>query len=172
MKKMQTKSILLLALVIVVLTAVVGGTVAYLATRTLSVTNTFEPANVEVVVTDKVSGNTKSDVVIENKSNIPVYLRVAVVANWCDKDGNVVAQWNAYGDLGVNASDWEREGNVFYYKHVVSAGASVTLFNEYKAPAAPEGAEHLEMDIIAQVIQSAGIPGETYKTAWAQAANN
>lgn len=170
MKKMQAKSILLLALVLVVLAATVGGTVAYLAIRTPDVENTFTPATVEVEITDTVTGTTKNNVDVKNKSNIPVYMRVVVTANWCDASGKVVAPWNDYAGLPVK-SGWEQKGIYYYYTDVVEVGETIRLFDSYTAQGGPAGA-HLEMDIIAQVIQSAGIPDETYANAWSKAAAN
>lgn len=160
MKNMK-KSLLLLTAVVVLLMASVGGTVAYLATQTESVTNTFTPANVSTDVTDEINGNIKKNVKVTNKSDIPVYIRVAVVANWM-KDGNVVAPWSDYGGLGIS-NDWIQIGGYYYYRTPVAAGAEVTLFNSYAATGGPDGA-HLEMDIIAQAIQAE--PTTVVESAW------
>ena len=82
MKRMnKTKTILALALVALLLTCAVGGTVAYLVTKTDAVTNTFTPGRVTVRVEDTVSGNVKKDVKITNTGNTSAYIRVAIVAN-------------------------------------------------------------------------------------------
>ena len=155
------KSSLLLIAVVALLVAAVGGTVAYLVTNTSRVVNTFTPATVDTEVTDNISGNTKSDVQIKNSSNIPVYMRVAVVANWY-KAGEVVAPWNNYVGLGVT-SDWTLRDGYYYYNGTVAAGAEVKLFDSYTASDGPEGA-HLEMDIISQVIQAE--PTSAVEGAW------
>lgn len=155
------KSSLLLIAVVALLVAAVGGTVAYLVTNTLPVVNTFTPATVDTEVTDNISGNTKRDVQIKNSSNIPVYMRVAVVANWY-KAGEVVAPWNNYVGLGVT-SDWTLRDGYYYYNGTVAAGAEVKLFDSYTASDGPEGA-HLEMDIISQVIQAE--PTSAVEGAW------
>ena len=155
------KSSLLLIAVAALLVAAVGGTVAYLVTNTLPVVNTFTPATVDTEVTDNISGNTKRDVQIKNSSNIPVYMRVAVVANWY-KAGEVVAPWNNYVGLGVT-SDWTLRDGYYYYNGTVAAGAEVKLFDSYTATGGPDGA-HLEMDIISQVIQAE--PTRAVEGAW------
>ena len=155
------KSSLLLIAVVALLVAAVGGTVAYLVTNTLPVVNTFTPATVDTEVTDNISGNTKRDVQIKNSSNIPVYMRVAVVANWY-KAGEVVAPWNNYVGLGVT-SDWTLRDGYYYYNGTVAAGAEVKLFDSYTATGGPDGA-HLEMDIISQVIQAE--PTRAVEGAW------
>ena len=156
------KSSLLLIAVAALLVAAVGSTVAYLVTNTTPVVNTFTPATVSTDVTDEIKGNTKENVKITNKSNIPVYMRVAVVANWY-KGNEVVAPWSDYENLGVDSTKWSFSGGYYYYKGTVDAGATVTLFNSYTAPDGPDGA-HLEMDIIAQVIQAE--PTSVVQEAW------
>ena len=162
------KSSLLLIAVVALLVAAVGGTVAYLVTNTLPVVNTFTPATVDTEVTDNISGNTKRDVQIKNSSNIPVYMRVAVVANWY-KAGEVVAPWNNYVGLGVT-SDWTLRDGYYYYNGTVAAGAEVKLFDSYTATGGPDGA-HLEMDIISQVIQAEGMGATSAKDAFTKAAD-
>ena len=163
------KSSLLLIAVVALLVAAVGGTVAYLVTNTLPVVNTFTPATVDTEVTDNISGNTKRDVQIKNSSNIPVYMRVAVVANWY-KAGEVVAPWNNYVGLGVT-SDWTLRDGYYYYNGTVAAGAEVKLFDSYTATGGPDGA-HLEMDIISQVIQAEGMGATSAKDAFTKAADS
>lgn len=162
-RRKSRKSSLLLIAVAALLVAAVGSTVAYLVTDTKPVVNTFTPATVGTDVTDKVDGNIKKNVEIKNNSNIPVYMRVAVVANWCNADGEVVAPWNDYRGLRVDSMKWSLIGGYYYYKGTVDAGATVTLFNSYTATDGPDGA-HLEMDIIAQVIQAE--PDSVVTGAW------
>lgn len=163
MKRMnKTKTILALALVALLLTCAVGGTLAYLVTQTNAVINTFTPGKVTVSVEDTVSGNVKKDVQIENTGNTTAYIRVAVVANWVKND-KVVAPWNDYNSLNVMET-WDLGSDgYYYYKQPVAAGASVKLLESYTAEGGPEGA-HLEMTIVAQGIQSE--PASVVQNAW------
>lgn len=166
MNKKLSKSIVLLIAVVALLAIAVGGTMAYLITSTAPVTNTFTPASIGTDVTDEMDGNVKKNVKITNKSNIPVYMRVAVVANWYEGDGSdkkIVAPWADFDNLGVDASKWTRIGEYYYYTSTVGANEPVTLFNSYEAKDGPVGA-HLEMDIIAQVIQAE--PSTAVEQAW------
>ncbi|MGN0757848.1 MAG: hypothetical protein ACI4MU_01500 [Candidatus Ventricola sp.] len=164
MNKKLSKTIVLLIAVVALLAVAVGGTVAYLITSTAPVTNTFTPASISTEVTDEVDGNVKKNVKITNKSNIPVYMRVAVVANWYKGEGSdkkIVAPWN--NTIAVRR-DWILGSDgYYYYTKVVAAGGEVTLFDSYTATGGPEGA-HLEMDIIAQVIQAE--PTTAVQEAW------
>lgn len=171
--KNHKKLILLLTAVVLVLSVSVGITLAYLTDATESVTNTFTPTSAGVEVEDKVENRTKKDVKITNTGDIPVYVRVAVVANWC-VDGKIVAQWDDYATIASSAgSSWTRVGIYFYYNGVLQPGDYIILFNSYtpeKDAELPEGAE-LQMDIIAQVIQAEGMDGvSNAQQAFAKAA--
>jgi len=167
MKNMKTKNLLLLISVAVLLLGAVGATVAYLTTQTTPIENTFTPSEVGVSVTDRVNGLTKSNVVITNDSDFPVYMRAAIVANWCKDDENgkpyVVAPWNDYGKIDPSAGWSREEDGYYYYSGKVPAGEGKPLFASYTASNPPEGA-YLKMDIIAQVIQAE--PTDAVEEAW------
>lgn len=164
MKKINKKSLLLLIAVAVIFMAAIGGTVAYLVTSTPEITNVFEPVTTGVQVTDKIENGVKKDVVITNNSSIPVYLRVAVIANWCNAGGQIVAPWSDYTGLGVDPTKWTFKDGYYYYNGTVAANGSVTLFNEYTQPSPTVTGAHLEMDVIAQVIQAE--PTSAVQAAW------
>lgn len=170
--KNHKKLILLLTAVVLVLSVSVGITLAYLTDATESVTNTFTPTSAGVEVEDKVEKGTKKDVKITNTGDIPVYVRVAVVANWC-VDGEIVAQWDDYATIASLAgTSWTRDGIYFYYNGVLQPDDDITLFASYtpeKGEGIPDKAE-LQMDIIAQVIQAEGMGATSAQDAFAKAA--
>ena len=174
MKMFHKKGLVLLVCVTLLLTITVSGTVAFLADNSGPVVNEFKPSNVTVDITDKVDGDVKKNVVVTNESNIPVYIRVAVIASWRNASGSIVAPWNHYDGLGVNTSLWTRGSDGYYYYNVpVAPGASVTLFTQYKQPSPPVGVGedvHLEMDIITQAIQADGMGANNAQEAFAKAA--
>ena len=176
MKKFHQKSLVLLVCVTMLLTFTVSGTVAFLADDSSSVVNTFEPTQVSVTVTDKINrNNEKTDVVITNTSNIKAYIRVAVVANWCNDKGQVVMpQTGVSLDLGKG---WSKSGDYYYYIDPVEAEKPVPepLFTSYVAPAndkATAAGLHLEMDIIVQAIQAEGMNVNSAQEAFAKAAKS
>ena len=172
MKRMnKTKTILALALVALLLTCAVGGTVAYLVTKTDAVTNTFTPGRVTVRVEDTVSGNVKKDVKITNTGNTSAYIRVAIVANWIDQSGNIVAPWDPSDEeqgsfVGLPGTGWKNENGYYYYNDPVPAGQQVPskIFESYTIKKIPDGAVQLKMTIIAQGIQSE--PSSVVQTVW------
>ena len=84
----RKKTVLLLAMVVLILAGAVGGTLAYIVTSSGPVQNTFTPAHVTCAVeeSDFVDGTStiKNNVTIRNTGNTSAYIRAAVVANWCD----------------------------------------------------------------------------------------
>lgn len=169
MKKLNTKSLVLLVCVALLLTCAVGSTVAYLVDKTDSITNTFTPAKVTTTIEEDFDGETKSRIQIKNEANsINVWVRVAIVGNWV-KDGQIVAPWT--GPVDYNTTDWSLESDgYYYYNSVVEPGKSTTnlLKTQITAGTREDGA-HLEITVIHQSIQSDGIDAENAQAAFAKA---
>lgn len=168
MKIFSKKRLVLLLASLLVLTAAVGGSIAYLAASTEPLTNTFTGVEVDVEITDKVTSNVKSDVVITNTGTTDAYIRARIVGNWVDDEkGYIVQAWDPAADgtfVGLPGTNWVQYGNYYYYTLPVAPGAITgsPLFTSYTVTKTVEGA-HLEMDIIVQAIQSAG---GAAKDAW------
>ncbi len=165
MFKNKSKALIAAALIALILTASIGGTIAYLATHTGPVENTFTAPTTDVNITDEVNGNVKEKVVITNTSSYPVYIRVAIVANWRDAAGNIVAPWMntaSEGEFaGLPGEYWVKYGDYYYYTLPVAAGQTTgaPLFTSYKIGTKPNYAEgnqaaYLEMDLLVQAVQA------------------
>lgn len=172
MKKMNKKTLVLLIAIAALMTASIGGTVAWLATSSGPITNTFLPTKAVVTVNDEIVNNvTKQNVVITNNSDFPGYIRAAIVANWY-KDGQIVAPWKNTAEEGtfegLTGNGWEEIGGYYYYLSPVDAGEATgsALFKSYTVGIPPVDGAHLEMDIIAQVIQAT--PKQAVIDAWGQ----
>ena len=179
MKNMKKKSILLLALTVLLLTCVVGSTIAYLATKSAEVSNTFTPTQVKTAVVEDFSDNKKDDVKIQNTGTTDAFIRATVVVTWQDAKGVVYAQKPVEGvDYEIKWSSktgWTGPNDGFYYyeSEVAPNGVTGVLFTDCKPlKAAPMAGYTLHVEIICQGIQSAGIPDETYANAWSKAAAN
>lgn len=171
MKKINKKLLALLISAALLLTFAVSGTVAFLADSTGAVVNTFEPTHVIVSVTDSISeGGIKNKVVIKNESNIKAYIRAAVVANWCNEDGQIVMPWNGSITPKTGWTRGESDG-YYYYKDPVAANTVVPtpLFDSYTAPTPPVAGLHLEMDILVQGIQAEGMNVNSAQAAFEMA---
>ncbi len=174
MRAKTWKALIVAALAVVILTAAVGGTMAWLSTQTPDLTNTFEPAKVTcAVVEDFTDKTTKKDVRIQNTGTTDAYIRAMIVANWCtaaDANGKtkVVASYavNASHFPGLPGSDWVEHDGFYYYTLPVAPDQTTSmLFTKCEQGTVPEGADHLEVNIICQAVQStpAAAVGEAWK---------
>ncbi|MBR2464127.1 MAG: hypothetical protein IKB41_01675 [Clostridia bacterium] len=103
------RAIALLALTVVLVLGVVGGTVAFIVTRTDSVTNTFQPAVIDSVTAQSVVGN---------MGDAPSFARVAVVVNWVANDGTVYAVSPSLGtdySITFDTANWKQGTDTFWY---------------------------------------------------------
>lgn len=175
----------LTALVSVALLLLVGSgsTLAYLFTNTDSVENTFTPAQVSCAVVENdqaytsntvnITNNNKSNVTIKNTSNVPAYIRAAIVVTWKNADGTVYAVAPKSGDdykLDIG-SGWIPNDEFYYYNsQVVADGSTSPLITlAQRNQAAPEG-YYLSIEILAEAIQAEGMGVTSAQDAWAKAA--
>lgn len=151
----RKKTVLLLAMVVLILAGAVGGTLAYIVTSSGPVQNTFTPARVTCEVKEEFDKQTKKNVKIKNTGTTSAYIRAAVVANWV-KDGKIVAPWD--DKIAYNTTDWVKGDDGYYYcRYAVAAGQKTgNLFDSYTPDHAPVEDAHLEMTIVCQAIQSEG----------------
>ena len=150
----------LLALVLI-LVCTVGGTVAYLVAHTDPVKNTFTPGNVtcDVVEEFNTEKTAKTSVKVQNTGNVPAYIRVAVVANTIDKQGNITGM-TTLPDNRLNETYWTKSGDFYYYKGVVQPGdVTANLLT-----AAGIDLTGIQVTILASAIQS--MPDDAVKDAW------
>lgn len=165
----RKRSIAALIAIVLIFCASVGGTIAYLVTNTQEVTNTFTPSDVEIKINEKKTddGETKTSITIENvedaaKEDIPCYIRVKLVSNMQDKDGNVLDSADV-PEFTLNTADWIKGDNgYYYYKHVVNVGASTN--NLIAADSKMTLANGQAVEVLAEAIQS--VPTSAVKEAW------
>jgi len=171
--KQYKKTILLLVSAVLVLTAAVGTTLAYLIAGTDSVTNIFTPTKVTTYVDENIKNGVKNDVRIQNTGTTEAYIRAAVIVTWQDAQGNVygkkpventdyVITWR-----GIDDNTWFEGSDGFYYhKSTVEAGEMTTvLFTECspKNGMAPDG-YFLNVEILGSGIQAK--PKNVVVTEW------
>ena len=164
--RMNRTAVLLIAIILLISTAV-GSTVAFLATKTEPVENSFEYANVSCKVTQNCDTD-GSIVQVKNTGTISAYIRAAVVANWIDADGNIAAsvpEGYSY-DLTCSSGSWAQgKDGFFYYLLPVAPGASTEgnlLTCTVTCPETPEYT--LSVEVLAEAIQST--PASAVNEAW------
>ncbi len=159
------KSWILIAAVVLLLTFVVSGTIAYLAASTGALVNTFTPGEVDTDLKETFKDDTKSSIKIENNGTVDVYVRVAIVANWV-KDEKIVAPWT--GSIDYLESNWTLKDGYYYYNNILKAGdPAVELLENpytYTSDEVPVKGAHLEMMVIHQSIQAE--PTSAVIAAW------
>lgn len=164
--RMNRTAVLLIAIILLISTAV-GSTVAFLATKTEPVENSFEYANVSCKVTQNCDTD-GSIVQVKNTGTISAYIRAAVVANWIDVDGNIAAsvpEGYSY-DLTCSSGSWAQgKDGFFYYLLPVAPGASTEgnlLTCTVTCPETPEYT--LSAEVLAEAIQRT--PASAVNEAW------
>ena len=192
---MSKKMIAGLLAVVLVLTTVIGGTLAYLSDKTEAVVNTFTVGNIDIDLTEStgdsykmVPGNkyAKDPVVTVGADSEECWLFVKV-----EEENNDIAnqQGEKYVQYAVNA-EWKKlEGvdgvNNVWYKEKVAAGSthyvladnaamnangSVTINEKITQDDMPLTIdEYPTLTFTAYAVQSANI--ETVEAAWEQAKN-
>ena len=103
--KKSKKSMALLASLLLLVFATVGGTVAFLMDKTNEKVNQFTPSEITTTVVEELNGQTKSNVKIQNTGDTEAYIRAAVVVNWKNAAGNI------YGKVPVAGTDYQIEFN-------------------------------------------------------------
>ena len=176
---MKKKLTVLVALLLLV-TVSVGGTLAWLATQTDPVTNTFTPSKVTTAVDEKTEGGVKSDVKIQNTGDTSAYIRATYVVNWVDSEGNIyaaqpVADTNYTVVLNVvsESDPWTQgaDDGYYYCKTAIEPDSETPVLINSIAPkgAAPTGYT-LQVTIIAEGIQSTGMDATGAQDAFDKAA--
>lgn len=157
------KTALILSLCLIFALAV-GTTFALLKANTDPVTNTFTAAKSDIKIDEDVTGGQKKSIIVQNTGTAVSYVRVKLVMNWVDGDGNVSAT-----PVGITPSitdNWFLKDGIYYYKMPVAANGGETT-NLLKTPIeqsnAPEG-YHLEVTVLAESIQAA--PSAAVEGAW------
>ena len=154
-------SALIIALALILVLAV-GGTVAYIFTQTDPVINTFSPTEAKITVNEETNDNQKTEIIVKNNSTgVPVYIRVALVANMIDEAGNVTGAADV--PTFTLGDDWkEGSDGYYYYTKAVPVGGSTGNLLE-KAMTLDE---NMQVVVLADAIQA--IPKQAVIDAWGQ----
>ena len=139
----------LLALLLLSLT--VGGISAYLSMSSTTVSNTFTNAGYPTVT---VNGTT----VVVEPNGYPVYLRVAVDADW-QKDGEILPEEPAI-TFTTGGNGWMAKGDGFYYyTSPITAHSTLPLPVASVSPA--KDGYTVNINVAAQVVQAVGSTDES-----------
>lgn len=112
----RKKPLTLFVALALLLTLAVGGSLAWLVSDD-NVTNSMVPGQVPIQINETVSNNVKSDVTVTNNGNIQAFIRVAIIANAVDEDGNVTT--GTAPTCPVDTTNWTPLGGYYYYNGIV-----------------------------------------------------
>lgn len=159
---MALATVLLLALTI-------GGTVAWLTSKTNDITNTFTPSKVTCRVDEEFNKTTgeKSNVNVTNTGDTDAFIRVKLVTYRTNGYGQHIGG-TAEVPVFTPGQGWVKYGGYYYYTKPVAPNAkpendligSITLKMEYQ----DADGGHQAMDVMAEAIQSQ--PEAAVKEAW------
>lgn len=156
------KTALILSLCLIFALAV-GTTFALLKASTAPVENTFTAAKSGTDIVEKLDGSQKTSIAVKNTGTAVSYVRVKLVMNWVDENGNVSAE-----PVNITPSitdNWFLKDGIYYYKMPVAAKGETTnlLQTPITQDAAPVG-YHLEVTVLAESIQAA--PSAAVQQSW------
>lgn len=162
------KAALILSLCLIFALAV-GTTFALLKANTDPVTNTFTAAKSKITIEEKTDNGIKSEIYVKNEGTATSYVRVKLVMNWVDGNGNVVSGNNLPKVTLKEGSDWFLgTDGIYYYTKPVARNCQTSNLLDGNPIKQPEGAPdgyHLEVTVLAESIQAA--PSTAVEGAWA-----
>ena len=121
---------------------------------TYSIKKIADDIDVDIVETFDPTTKTKSNVTVKNTGTSNAYVRAAVIANWVDENGIIVAPCEPTFTPGTN---WiEGSDGFYYYKNIILGGhiPANYLIGSYTAGTSPVKGAHLEMSVIGQGIKA------------------
>ena len=167
-KTLRTGRVTAIVMATVLLLALaIGGTVAWLSTKSASITNTFLPSKVACEVTESFDGKTKSNVNVTNTGDTYAYIRVKLVTYRTNDQGQHIGGTASLPTFTLGAN-WVSYDGYYYYTLPVAPGKSpennltdsMTLVDSYQDT---DGGKQA-VDVMAEAIQS--VPEAAVKAAW------
>lgn len=168
----------LLVSLLLVLGVAVGGTVAFLSTRTDRKVNTFTPSKVTCEVMETFNNNVKSNVAVQNTGDTTAFIRAAINVTWMSNQdaanqtvsAKVPVKDTDYSITFAKNTNWIQGADGYYYYQlpVGPQGSTGVLIEECKLQnnaSVPDG-YHLSVEIVASAIQS--VPEAAVKAAWGE----
>ena len=153
--------------VVLILALAIGGTIAWMSTKTDSVVNTFNPSRVTCEVKEGFDGKVKTDVNVQNTGDIPAFIRVKLVSYRTNDAGDHIGGVAEAPSFNFGAG-WVKYGDYYYYTKPVAPGATpaanlaeaIELVKDY----ADADGGHQSIDVIAEAIQAG--PEAAVQAAW------
>ncbi len=163
---------LLIFSLLLVATMAIGGSMAFLTTKTPEVVNTFTPAHVEPDVKEDFNGTVKSSITVKNTGDIDAYIRVKLVTYRVNNDGDHIGGTATIPSFTLG-KDWVKHGEYYYYTKPVapndSTGDLLGSNIELQEYTDADGGKQA-IDVMAEAIQST--PASAVGEAWGVTISN
>lgn len=161
------KTVSLLISLLLIFAISLGGTLAYLSTKTNPVENTFRPSHVTCQVTESFDATTKSNVNVINTGDTEAYIRVKLVSYRVNDKNQHIGGTATIPKFSLG-TDWVHYGNHYYYTLPVEPGMSpsndladsIVLKDSYNDA---DGGKQV-IEVMAEAIQSG--PTEAVGKSW------
>ena len=174
-KRRSKKTGMLFLSLLLVIGMVVGGTVAWLSTKSAPITNTFLPSHVSCSVAEEFNGTTKSNVNVINTGDIDAYIRVKLVTYRVNDKEQHIGGTAEIPDFKPGAG-WVKNGDYYYYTKPVAPDEqpetslidSITLTGSYDDADDADGGKQV-IEVMAEAIQANGVADngtKAVKEAW------
>ena len=171
-KRRSKKTGMLFLSLLLVIGMVVGGTVAWLSTKSAPITNTFLPSHVSCSVAEEFNGTTKSNVNVTNTGDIDAFIRVKLVTYRVNDEEQHIGGTAEIPDFKPGAG-WVKNGDYYYYTKPVAPDeqpadaliSSITLTDPYDDA---DGGKPV-IEVMAEAIQANGVADngtKAVKEAW------
>lgn len=171
-KRRSKKTGMLFLSLLLVIGMVVGGTVAWLSTKSASITNTFLLSKVACEVTESFNGTVKSNVNVKNTGDTQAFIRVKLVTYRVNDEGDHIGGIAKIPDFTPGAG-WVENGDYYYYTKPVAPDeqpaaaliSSITLTDPYDDA---DGGKPV-IEVMAEAIQANGVADngtKAVKEAW------
>ncbi len=155
----------------VLLLGAITTALAYYITQSQPLVNTFSPAQISCQTREVYDGTSKSQITVENTSQIPVYIRVRLVSYWQTPSGSIAGRAAQAPKLDAAAlgENWlaDTANDTYYYALPAEAGASTgNLLAEGKAIGLITDSEGYiqTVEILAEAVQA--VPADAVQQAW------
>ncbi len=149
-----------------ILTVAIGGTIAWLVTKTDGITNTFQPSQVTCEVKESFDGTTKTDVNVKNTGDIDAFIRVKLVTYRTNDQGQHIGGTATLPTFTLG-ENWVEYGDFYYYTKPVAPDAYTEVLTDAAITLASyDDADggHQAIDVMAEAIQS--VPEKAVGEAW------
>lgn len=159
----------------------VSAAVTFAALSVISdpIKNVFGEPTLENEIEETFSGEEKSSIKIHNTGSVEEFVRVAMVFNWKNSDGEVSARSVKPEDytFSVNETDWVRSGKYWYHTAAVKGGEKTAEFlaKDTVIALTDAGKSHVpdgyffSVEILTEAVQS---NPDAVKDAWGLDAEN